>query len=104
MPFWELMVAMGQLGRHPKLIALENVVGALTSHNGKDFSFIIDSMVKEGYRVGALVMDAVRFLPQSRPRLFIVGVHEHIAVPSQLALAEGAEPCRPKSRLSAFAR
>jgi DNA (cytosine-5)-methyltransferase 1 len=79
-PFWELMRGMVGCGRHPQLIVLENVVGTLTSHEGKDFALIVGALAKEGYQVGALVMDAVRFLPQSRPRLFIVGVHSTTAV------------------------
>ncbi|MGA2434096.1 MAG: DNA (cytosine-5-)-methyltransferase [Bryobacteraceae bacterium] len=77
-PFWELMRGLVHLGRHPQLIVLENVVGALTSHDGNDFGQIVGALAKEGYRVGALVMDAVRFLPQSRPRLFIVGVFKEL--------------------------
>lgn len=80
-PFWELNRKIIGEGRAPKLIVLENVVGALTSHEGADFTFLIRSLVSEGYRVGALVMDAVHFLPQSRPRLFIVGVHESVSIP-----------------------
>lgn len=80
-PFWELIRGLVRLDRHPQLIVLENVVGTLTSHNGKDFGLIVDALAKEGYSVGAMVIDAVRFLPQSRPRLFIVGVHSDTAFP-----------------------
>ena len=96
-PFWELMRGLVRLGRHPQLIVLENVVGTLTSHDGKDFGLIVGAMVKEGYRVGAVVIDAVRFLPQSRPRLFIVGVHSDIAVPPTLMLAGASAPWHTKS-------
>ena len=70
------MRSMIDLGRVPQIMVLENVVGTLTSHNGRDFATIIRALVQEDYRVGALVIDAVRFLPQSRPRLFIVGVRK----------------------------
>ena len=39
-PFWRLMQALASDGRAPALIALENVCGALTSHDGKDFAAI----------------------------------------------------------------
>jgi len=42
-------------------------------------------------------MDAVRFLPHSRPRLFIVGVHQDVAVPSQLVRCDASEPWHTKS-------
>jgi DNA (cytosine-5)-methyltransferase 1 len=101
-PFWKLMRQMGLHGRHPQLIVLENVVGALTSHDGNDFAYIVGALAKEGYRVGALVIDAVRFLPQSRPRLFVVGVHEDTSVSSKLILPQAAEPWHTRALRTAF--
>jgi DNA (cytosine-5)-methyltransferase 1 len=72
-PFWRLMKAVAAEGRAPSLVVLENVCGALTSHGGKDFAAIGAALAGAGYRFGALVVDAVHFLPHSRPRLFIVG-------------------------------
>ncbi|MFO1124683.1 MAG: DNA cytosine methyltransferase [Methylocystis sp.] len=83
-PFWALMKALRQEGRAPALIVLENVCGALTSHGGKDFTEICDALAKERYRFGALVIDAALFVPQSRPRLFIVAARDDIAVPPSL--------------------
>ncbi len=74
-PFWKLMNALAAEARAPRLIVLENVCGALTSHGGKDFAAIGAALASSSYRFGALVMDAVHFVPQSRPRLFIVAVH-----------------------------
>jgi len=73
-PFWELMKALRSDGRAPRLIVLENVCGALTSHNGKDFAEICQALSSSGYRFGAVIMDAIYFTPQSRPRLFIVAL------------------------------
>ncbi len=103
-PFWKLMSSMMGLGRVPQIIVLENVIGTLTSHDGRDFAAIISALAQEGYRVGALVMDAVRFLPHSRPRLFIVGVHEGVALPPELALAYAEEQWHTKSLRLAFGR
>lgn len=83
-PFWHLMKALAEEDRPPCLIALENVCGTLTSHGGKDFAAIGAALVDAGYRFGALVMDAVHFLPQSRPRLFIVGSHDDLKIPEDL--------------------
>ena len=38
--FWRIMEGLAKEGRAPKIIALENVCGALTSHDGKDFAKI----------------------------------------------------------------
>jgi DNA (cytosine-5)-methyltransferase 1 len=101
-PFWKLVREMGAVGRVPQIVVLENVIGTLTSHDGRDFATIIGALAQEGYRVGALVMDAVRFLPHSRPRLFIVGVHQEVAVPSQLVSSDASEPWHTKSLRGAF--
>ena len=68
--FWRLIENLAAERRAPSIITLENVCGALTSHNGEDFLAIARAFVAERYRVGALILDAVHFLPQSRPRLF----------------------------------
>lgn len=83
-PFWDLMKALRAEGRAPKTIVLENVCGALTSHGGKDFISICEALAGEKYRFGALVIDAALFVPQSRPRLFIIAVREDVTVPASL--------------------
>ena len=83
-PFWSLIQGLAAEGRAPTIVVLENVCGALTSHGGKDFAVIGEAIAGEGYRFGALVIDAVRFVPQSRPRLFIVAVSEKRSIPAPL--------------------
>jgi DNA (cytosine-5)-methyltransferase 1 len=68
------MEKLAEEGRAPELIVLENVCGALTSHDGADFAAICGALADCGYRFGALAIDAVHFLPQSRPRLFVIAV------------------------------
>jgi len=85
-PFWDVVKGLIANARAPKLIVLENVCGALTSHNGKDFQAICETFADAGYRYGALVMNASLFVPQSRPRLFVIGVHEDVEIdPALLA-------------------
>lgn len=88
--FWKLMKALAGENRAPRLVVLENVCGALSSHNGQDFSALGDALSSTGYRFGAVVVDAVHFLPQSRPRLFIVGVRKSLSIPGML-IAGGPE-------------
>lgn len=99
-PFWDLMRALGAEGRAPRLIALENVAGALTSSGGRDFAAIGAALSDAGYRFGALVIDAVRFVPQSRPRLFIIAAHESACVPGALT-GPGPDPVWPSAALEA---
>jgi DNA (cytosine-5)-methyltransferase 1 len=87
-PFWDLMRAVAGEGRAPGIIALENVCGALTSHGGADFAIICETFARAGYRYGALVIDAALFTPQSRPRLFLIGVRADMALPPALVSCE----------------
>lgn len=103
-PFWNLMLAMSRSNRQPKIVVLENVTGTLTSHEGRDFISIIDVLDSAGYRVGALVMDAVKFLPHSRPRLFIVAVRADSPIPSQLLLHGPSGQWHTKSLCAAVQR
>lgn len=83
-PFWEKMKLMAADHRPIPIIVLENVAGALTSNDGADFRAIIQAFKEGDYRVGALVIDAVRFVPQSRPRLFIIAIRNGLDAPSRL--------------------
>lgn len=77
--FWKLMEGLRGDGRAPRSIVLENVCGLLTSNGGADFRELCRALAGGGYRFGALVVDAADFLPQSRPRLFIVAVQDGLA-------------------------
>jgi DNA (cytosine-5)-methyltransferase 1 len=83
-PFWRLMTDLVSDHRAPRVIALENVCGTLTSHRGKDFAAICSEFAQAGYRFGAIVINASLFVPQSRPRLFILGVSKDSVLPNGL--------------------
>ncbi len=74
--FWRLIQALDRQGRGPKVIALENVRGLLTSRGGGDFAALIAALAASGRFVGAIEMCASDFTPQSRPRLFIVAASQ----------------------------
>lgn len=79
--FWGFIRILEMMGeRRPPLILLENVTGFLTSQGGADFSEALLALNRLGYCVDAFIIDAARFVPQSRQRLFVVG--------------ERGEPCR----------
>jgi DNA (cytosine-5)-methyltransferase 1 len=74
--------AIDQLGqRKPPLILLENVPGFLTSHGGADFATAVGELAALGYWLDSFVIDARWFVPQSRPRLFLLGYHDQIVAP-----------------------
>ena len=59
----------------PPLIVIENVVGMLYGENPAK---LFEALTALNMQYGALVMDASRFLPQSRPRVFVVAVDDTI--------------------------
>jgi DNA (cytosine-5)-methyltransferase 1 len=85
--FWALMKNLREQGRGPTIIALENVMGLITSHGGADFRELVTAMVAIGYRVGAMTINAERFVPQSRPRVFFVCVRNDVVIDPDLICA-----------------
>ena len=101
-PFWQLMRNLGDEGRSPKLIVLENVYGVLTSNGGKDFAAIGSAYSGAGYRFGAMVIDARHFVPHSRPRVFIVGVRSDVLIPKSLIRSQPLEQWHPEGLQQAY--
>lgn len=89
---WRHVETLARRGAHPRVIVLENVAGLLTSNKGADFEAIITLMTKAGYQTSACVLDASRFTPQSRPRLFILAFAPDITPPTTGAPVEGIAP------------
>jgi DNA (cytosine-5)-methyltransferase 1 len=80
--FWGFIRILEEMGaRRPPLTLIENVTGFLTAHGGADFHAALGALNRLGYQVDAFILDAARFTPQSRQRLFVVGTQ---------AAAEGA--------------
>ena len=97
--FWGFVDAIKGMGaRKPPLLLVENVTGFLTSHQGRDFQEALLALNKLGYSVDPLIIDAARFVPQSRQRLFIVGVlRQGRSVQSKGSLAFYESEARPKA-------
>lgn len=64
--------------RKPSLLVLENVPGLASSHNGADLKAATMAFNDLGYAVDVVILDARRWVPQSRPRLFMVGASGHV--------------------------
>jgi DNA (cytosine-5)-methyltransferase 1 len=101
-PFWQLMNGLKREGRAPKLIVLENVCGTLTSRSGADFNTICQTYVDAGYRYGAVVINASQFVPQSRARLFFIGVHQDVEIDPDWVSPQPLEPYHSRGLIKAF--
>lgn len=101
-PFWQLMKSLIAEDRGPRIIALENVGGTLTSHGGKDFAAICNAFQQANYTFGAVIIDASHFVPQSRPRLFIVGIRPDIAIPKSFILPKASPHWHSRALIGAY--
>lgn len=101
-PFWELMTRLDDQERTVPIIVLENVAGLLNSNNGKDFTSLIQVITERHYNVGALVIDAEKFVPQSRPRLFIIAVKDSVTIPKHLIGKKTGCSWLPNNLLKAY--
>ena len=88
--FLQVLEQLGE--RRPAMVLLENVPGFLTSHGGDDFATAIHEIASLGYWVDSFVIDARWFVPQSRPRLFLVGYPFELHTPPLIVRDPTAEP------------
>jgi DNA (cytosine-5)-methyltransferase 1 len=103
--FWGFVRVLEEMGaRRPPLVLLENVPGFLTSHGGRDFQQALLTLNRLGYEVDTFILDAARFVPQSRQRLFVIGMQrseqEALRVKDRqraYALQSFASDVRPKA-------
>ena len=69
--FHELLRNQGSTS--PAIVLLENVPGWLYSNDGDDFYATATALNELGYTCDVFVINARSFVPQSRPRVFMVG-------------------------------
>lgn len=85
---WEWLRIIDEMGEGaPPVLVAENVLGLVSSAGGAHYKQLHAALVQRGYQVGAMLLDAVRFVPQSRPRIFVVAVRNDIAIPQELVSA-----------------
>ena len=70
--FHDILKEQGEFA--PRVVLLENVSGWLYSNGGKDFCATARALNELGYACDVFQLDARAFVPQSRPRLFMIGV------------------------------
>ena len=73
--FYEFIRAVKE--KKPKYFIWENVKGALSSNNGRDFAIVLNEMAEAGYSLWWQVLNAKDFgVPQNRERIFVVGFRD----------------------------
>ena len=95
--FSRILREMGE--RRPSVLMVENVSSFVSSRGGGDLRASIEELNDLGYVCDVVTVDASWFVPQSRPRLFIVGTSDRLG---DAALGM-ASPLRSES-VAAFVR
>ena len=90
--FYRVLQGMGE--RKPPLVVVENVRALLSGYQGRALERVVGALNSLGYRCDMFLIDAVHFVPQSRPRIFIVG---GIEPPFEaITSVQGVSAVRPK--------
>jgi len=79
----------------PPIVLVENVPGWLHSNRGMDFRVTVEALNDLGYACDVFVLDALRFTPQSRLRVFLIGTRLPVSYTTMELILT-----RPKSLLS----
>lgn len=104
--FWGFARLLKEMdGRRPPFLLIENVPAFLTSDKGRDFRAAIQCLNNLGYSCDAFVLDAASFTPQSRARLFIIGMFDTPRTKNVAAALEARAPAlRPRQLVDSIAR
>ena len=93
---WEWLRVMDEMLQRPPLLATENVLGLVSTDGGAHYRELHAALVERGYKVGAMLIDAAHWVPQSRPRIFAVAVDVRVRVPRNL-ISEGPTWAHPRA-------
>jgi DNA (cytosine-5)-methyltransferase 1 len=97
--FWQFVRILDELeDDRPPVIALENVAGLATSRGGRDLEAAARALNQLGYSLDILMLDARRFVPQSRLRLFMVGAQD----PGTSNTVQHSDELRPEALTRIF--
>jgi DNA (cytosine-5)-methyltransferase 1 len=77
--FSKILRGLKRTKRMPPMVIVENVVGLLTANDGKDIEIVLSELASLGYILDLIELNAIHFIPQSRPRVFIFGVNKEIS-------------------------
>ncbi len=80
--FWQWLRVMDEMPVRPPVVVAENVVGFVSASGGRYYVAAHEELLKRGYRVGAVMLDAANWLPQSRKRIFMIGVQKDVDIKS----------------------
>jgi DNA (cytosine-5)-methyltransferase 1 len=77
---WQWLRVMDELRVKPPIAVAENVVGLVSSAGGENYRKVHEALSKRNYHVGAVMLDAAHWVPQSRKRIFVIAVDKHLDI------------------------
>ena len=92
--FWQWLRVMDEMPVRPPVVVAENVTGLVSAAGGEYYVTVHEELVKRGYRVGAVMLDAANWLPQSRKRIFVIGVKKGVDI--KALTSTSATWCHPE--------
>lgn len=81
---WQWLRIIDEMCARPPVLVAENVTGLVSTAGGSHYKTLHRALVQRGYTVGAMLLDAARWIPQSRPRIFVVACQTGRFLPSEL--------------------
>lgn len=85
---WEWLRVIDEMANPPPVLVAENVAGLISVAGGSHYRTLHAALLQRGYVVGAMMIDAANWVPQSRQRVFVVAVKADIVIPEELLSAE----------------
>ena len=76
---WHWLRVMDEMSQSPQILVAENVTGLLSSAGGSHYRILHNALRERGFIVGAVVLNALKWVPQSRQRVFVIAVKENSA-------------------------
>ena len=81
---WEWLRILKEMREIPAVLLVENVAGLLSANKGKNYMKLHYALLDLGYRSGAILLDAAHFVPQSRPRVFVIAIRDDLIIPQEI--------------------
>jgi DNA (cytosine-5)-methyltransferase 1 len=76
---WQWLRVMDEMPGRPPLAVAENVAGLVSAAKGEHYRQLHMALIERGYKVGAVLIDAAHWVPQSRKRVFVIAVDRSLA-------------------------
>ena len=85
--------------RQPKYFIFENVMGLLQHDNGRTIQTILRVMENAGYDIRIETMKTVNYIPQTRERIFIIGVRSDLNENKEFGSHRQLSKIKPDTRM-----